>query len=242
MSIQICRGFTDEQWRGLREHVIQNGVVQDDEAAWDCATRVFEKRITERFLSCIEALQQADSRADVHVPVGAPPDCSTLPDDPEENIVVPGFAIMALCCLLIETMASFREIPLSPAQAGGPYPYPHGNCIRPQPSGGRLIREFLRRPSFNGTFADTEIARDFVRGIRDGILHEAETRRWAISRDRPAGGIAEREGNRYRLNRTAFYQALLKEFRAYLLDLRDPRQAQLRRQFIERMDKIVKSC
>lgn len=242
MSTQICRGFTDTQWRWLRERLVLNSTVQNDESAWGCAAKVFERRMTERFLSCIDALQKADSRADVYVPIGAPADCSALPDDPEGNTVVPGFAMMALCCLLIETLSSFRESPTPLEQAGGPCPYPNGNCIRPQPAGGNLIREFLQRPSFNGTFADPDVARDFVRGIRDGILHEAETRRWTISRDRPAARIVGREGKRYRLNRTAFYRALLQEFRAYLGDLGDPRQVQLRTRFVKKMDDIVKAC
>jgi hypothetical protein len=242
MNTQICRGFTDDQWRGLKKRLIQNGLVQNDEAAWDCAIKVFEKRITERFLSCIEALQQADSRADVEVLIGAPPDCSTLPKDPDGEVVVPGFAIMALCCLLIETLASFREAPAPAAQPGGACTYPEGKCIRPQPSGGKLIREFLQRPSFKGAFADSEVAKNFVRGIRDGILHEAETRHWVIWREKPKDRIVEREGNRYSLNRTAFYQALRQEFQAYLADLRDSPDVQLRTRFIKKMDDIVKGC
>jgi hypothetical protein len=243
MSTQICRGFTDYQWRGLRNRLIQNGVVQNDEAAWDCATKVFEKRITERFLSCIDALQQADSRADVdEVPTGAPPDCSTLPKDSGVSIVVPGFAIMALCCLLIETLASFREAPTPAGQAGGPCTYPKGNCIRPQPSGGKLIREFLQRTSFKNAFEDSAVAKDFVRGIRDGILHEAETRHWVIWREEPEDRIVNCEGKRYLLNRTAFYQALRSEFDAYLVDLRNPADVKLRARFIKKMDDIAEAC
>lgn len=241
MTTQICRGFTDDQWLGLKKCLIQNGVIQNDEAAWDCAINVFERRITERFLSCIEALQEADSRADVEVRPGAPPDCSTLPKDTDTSVVVPGFAIMGLCCLLIETLASFREAAVSPP-ASGPCTYPEGQCIRPQPSGGKLIREFLQRPSFNGAFADGNVAKDFVRGIRDGILHEAETRHWVIWREEPKGRIVERRGERYWLNRTAFYQALRHEFQDYLGDLRDSQKADLRKRFIKKMDDIVKSC
>jgi hypothetical protein len=241
IGTQICRGFTDGQWRGLRTRLVENGVIQNDETAWDCAITVFERRIRERYFSCIEALRVADSKADVEVGDAPPPDCSTLPIASGGNIVVPGFAIMALCCLLIETLASFRE-DLAEAQLDGPCPYPKGNCIRPQPLGGKLIRGFLQRPSFGQAFAEEEVAKSFVRGIRDGILHEAETRRWVIWREDPPGLVVEHEGKQHWLNRTAFCLALEREFDAYVADLRDSRNEELRKRFVRKMDDIVKNC
>ncbi|MFQ5804332.1 MAG: hypothetical protein ACE5JQ_15690 [Candidatus Methylomirabilales bacterium] len=235
----ICRGFTDEQWKGLRERLIRDGEIQDDEAAWNCAVEVFERRIRERFLSCVETLEKADSRSDVEVEAGAPGDCSRLPDDKGAVIVVPGFAIMALCCLLIETLQSFREAPEPQAPVTGPCSYPQGPCIRPPSSTADLFREFLQRPSFHGEF-DGEIATRFVRGIRDGILHEAETRRWVIWRDQPVGHILGSYGDGYALNRAAFYGALKSEFENYLQELREPRNQVLRKRFVKKMNDIVK--
>lgn len=243
MSTQICRRFTDDKWVVLRKRLIQNNAVQNDEAAWDCAINVFERRIKERFLSCIEALQQADSRADVEVATDAPPDCSTLPEDSSKNIVaVPGFAVMALCCLLIETLQSFREAPEPLPPVAGPCGYPTGDCIRPERSGAELFRVFLQLPSFGEAFRDQDVATAFVNGIRNGILHEAETRRWLIWREVPEGQIVEREGKRYHLNRTAFYHALRQEFEIYLGDLRDTRNVELRKRFVKKMNDIVKEC
>src|SRR2546428_11046466 len=125
-SIQICRGFTDEQWKGLRKR-LDDG----DESAWNCAIEVFERRITERFFTCIEALLNADSKLHVDAQPGAPPDCSTLPNDGAKRAVVPGFAIMALCCLLAETLQSFRESPAQVAAPTGPCTFPAGPCIKP---------------------------------------------------------------------------------------------------------------
>ncbi len=71
---QICRGFTDEQWKDLRKRLILDGELQDDQTAWTCAVDVFARRITERFFSCIEVLERADAGSDVDVPPGAPPD------------------------------------------------------------------------------------------------------------------------------------------------------------------------
>jgi hypothetical protein len=44
MPTQICRGFSDHQWKGLKLRVIKNGVIEDDKTAWDCAIQVFNER------------------------------------------------------------------------------------------------------------------------------------------------------------------------------------------------------
>jgi hypothetical protein len=80
---EICRGFTDDQWKSLKNHLIEDGVITDDTAAWDCAIQVFKRRIEERFLSSIEALQRSDSKHEAKETPNAPPDCSTLPPDSE---------------------------------------------------------------------------------------------------------------------------------------------------------------
>jgi hypothetical protein len=234
---QICRGFTDEQWTGLRARLDQN-----DEAAWNCAVEVFERRIRERFLACIEALVDADSQRDVEVARGAPPDCSTLPDDGGRRVVVPGFAIMALCSLLIETLQSFRESLDEAAEVVGPCTYPAGPCIRPVASTTEQFKKFLRLPAFGGEFNDDRIATQFVRGVRNGILHEAETRGWVVWGEEPPGRIVGRQGDRYLLNRTEFYRALRCEFEKYLRELRDPASTARRRRFMKKMDDVAKEC
>ncbi len=215
---QICRGFTDEQWKVLRKRLIgADGNVLDDEPAWCCAVEVFERRVKERFLSSIEALGEADSQLDVEIPPDAPADCSTLPNDDGRPAVVPGFAIMALCCLLIETLQSFR-------------------LSSPQP-----FKKFLRLPSFQGAFDEDRIVDDFSKGIRNGILHDAETRKWVIWRSEPVNRILEpcSEGY-YALNRTEFYRALKSEFEKYLQELRLPVRKDLRKRFVKKMNRIVK--
>ncbi|MFQ5829494.1 MAG: hypothetical protein ACE5JD_10115 [Candidatus Methylomirabilia bacterium] len=240
---QICRGFTDEQWKRLRKRLGgRDGQIYNDETAWGCAVDVFERRMRERFLSCIEALEKADSQLEKEVAPGAPAECSTLPKDNGKRIVVPGFAVVALCCLLIETLQSFREAPEQPAQVVGPCSYPRGRCIRLPSSTRDLFIKFLQLPAFHGEFDDRKIAKRFVQGIRNGILHEAETRRWLIWRGEPQGRIVEPLGNRYALNRTGFYRALKTEFEKYLQELRDPAKQQQRERFVKKMDDVVREC
>lgn len=212
-SVQICRGFSVEQWRGLCSRLSE-----DDPDAWRCALEVFERRINERFISCLESLIDADPKLDVPTWQVGPADCSNLPDDGEQPVMVPGFAIMALCCLLIETLQSFRE------------------------GGGRTkdqFKKFLGRPSFKGEFEDNEVLKSFVKGVRHGILHDAETRGWVIWRQDPSGRIVEQVDGRFILYRTEFYRALKSEFDQYLSDLSDLENQRLRQRFVQKMSQIA---
>ena len=242
--MQICRGFTVAQWNELKLRLRKpDGTLIDDQPSWECAVEVFERRVTERFLAPIEALARADSKADVEVAEDAPNDCSLLPPRTEALVVVPGFAIMALCCLLAETLQSFRsrqEVPERPAE---PCLFPAGVCIKgPVTTTTDALKAFLRRPSFKNAFAKDEIAAAFIKGIRNGILHEAETRAWVIWRDEPAGQILAQEGDGYALNRTEFYGCLKAEFLAYVKELRDPNEEELRLRFYKKMNDLVKEC
>jgi hypothetical protein len=223
-AVTLCRGFTVEQWRMLRKRLDVAGALTQDETAWNCAIDIFARRVRERFLSCIEALQRADSRSDKAVAHGAPADCSTLPNDGDTAIVVPGFAIMALCCLLVETLQSFREQPGQAAALGGDM--------------GKFKR-FLKRPSFGLAFQEDEVAEGFYKGVRNGILHDAETRHCVIWRDEPEDKIIEKHGDQYALNRELFYGALKAEFESYLREIRSPHSAELRCRFVDKMDELV---
>jgi len=241
-NVQICRGFTVAQWQTLNKRLInRDGTSSNDQEAWRCAIEVFERRIRERFLSGIEALETADSKSDISVADEAPADCSTLPQI--NGIVVPGFAIMALCCLLAETLQSFRCKTEMPQKSEGPCLYPNGSCIRvSQTTTADAFKEFLRRPAFGGAFADEQIASSFVNGVRNGILHEAETRNWVIWRSEPENQIVAKEGKGYALNRGAFYRALKHDFADYLADLRNPKQLDLRARFRKKMNDIAKEA
>ena len=243
-AVQICRGFTVAQWNELKLRLRNSaGTLKEDQAAWKCAVEVFERRITERFLAPIEALEQADSKADVAVAENAPSDCSTLPAQTETLIVVPGFAIMALCCLLAETLQSFRSKQETPHKVGGPCPYPAGACIKaPGTTTTDALKAFLRRPAFKNSFLAEDVAVSFIRGIRNGILHEAETGEWVIWRNEPEGQVVTCEGDQYALNRTEFYRCLKAEFFSYLTELRDPQRNELRLRFCKKMNDLVNAC
>jgi hypothetical protein len=101
--VQICRGFTDEQWQTIRLRLDKG-----DESAWPCAVEVFERHIEERYLSCIEVLIGADSKLDVEVPK-APADCSTLPNDQGGRWLFRVSQFWRCAASLPETLQGFRR-------------------------------------------------------------------------------------------------------------------------------------
>jgi len=217
--MELCAGLTSEQWRtDLRPHLDE-----DNPAMWDKAIGVFERRMRERFFRCIDMLLKADDAGSAN------------------ETVRPGFSIMALCCLIVETLESFHEGGRN-ANAGivdQPCTYPAGRCAK-EPSTARAFKDFLKRsPYFNADFRTSQIRGDFANDVRNALLHEAETRRgWLIERTVPADHILVNYDDGHRLNRTNFYRALHDEFEDYLAKLRDPSQDTLRKNFLKKMDLI----
>jgi len=121
--------------------------------------------------------------------------------------------------------------------------YPNGPCIKvPQTTTADAFKAFLRRPAFGGAFADEPIATSFVNGVRNGILHEAETRNWVIWRSEPEDQIVAKEGEGYALNRSTFYRALKDDFAEYLAELRNPESVDLRSRFRKKMNDMAKEA
>jgi hypothetical protein len=225
MTFDICYGFTNGQWAALRQMLDAEG----SEVAWNQAITVFQRRMEERFFSSIDALVQADTKPDLEAKsVETHATC------------IPGFSIIAICCLFIETLQGFREpspVFIGPKQK---CTFPDGRCCKPPDGTGERFRAFLRRPAFGDAFIDDAIATAFVNGIRNGILHEAETRKWVIWRSEPIAGILAVEGDGFALNRTLFCAAVRAEFESYLQQLHDPANEELRRRFKRKMDDIGK--
>ena len=103
-----------------------------------------------------------------------------------------GFAALALDCLLIETLVAF--------QAGH----------RTRDTETAYVSLLTGSKHF---FLDEDTARSFYENVRNGILHDAETRRkWIIRKREPRNKIVEKDsqGN-FMLNRTMFHNALKAE-------------------------------
>jgi hypothetical protein len=79
MEANLCFGFPKSEWKSLN-----NKLDDGDEDAWSQAIGVFERRIRERFLSCIDALIKADTKSELS------------PESRRTEICTPGFSIIAL--------------------------------------------------------------------------------------------------------------------------------------------------
>jgi hypothetical protein len=218
--MQICTTFTSKQWKELRPRLDR----VPHQQAWKEAIGVIRCRLEERFFKPIELLLTADEQA-----------------------VVAGFSVMALCCLLAETLQVFYEgRTADTAQtASDRCKYPDEGCVL-SPSTARSLKDFLTKsPYFQGDFPTKKIAGDFSVNVRNALLHDAETREgWLIRRLHPTeqNKIVGQHNSAHVVYRTAFYRALRKEFDDYLGRLADASHDELRRNFLRKMDFIANTA
>lgn len=166
------------------------------EEDWQTAVTSFEDRIRERFLNIVDAI---------------------------ENMPYAGFAVMALDCLLIETLDQFY----------------HGVSETPIGQGRGYFVDFLKRPPFEFT---EEVATKFYDHVRNGILHQAETKentRIRTDSELPLVQLTPDEKGLI-INRKKFHQKLKDAFEQYVRDLRDPKNSKLREHLRRKMDSICR--
>ena len=119
-------------------------------------------------------------------------------DSFENNKSKHGFAMMAIGCLMVESLHSFKK---GWKRTGG--------------KGGDAFEEFFRNSQFLTDFSG--IGSDFYSSVRCGILHQAETYNgWKILRKGPLVD----EGKRT-INAIKFLQSLSKELTHYTAVLKD---------------------
>lgn len=138
-----------------------------------------------------------------------------------------GFAVMALCCLLIETLQCYRQgLPssdegelkkLETLQTNGEAP-PAYRLVAPFHAGSRnVFCEFFKRPEHQRFFPEVD-GRVFYEAIRCGLLHQAQTKDgWRIIQSGTFWDPAPTKS----INRDKFSQRLEECFRSYLQDLKD---------------------
>lgn len=166
------------------------------ESEWNKAIDIFKDRIFGRFLEFVSYI--------------------------EENTYA-GFAVVALDCLLIETLQQFHEgVAKTPSGCSGPF----------------FVR-FLTETSFGFT---EDQAKKFYKDIRCGILHQAEVEgssKVRIGEDTPLVKDTD-DGKGLVINRKLFHQQMEREFRDYLDRLRNGTDQQLRDNFKKKMDYICR--
>ncbi|GAB4234677.1 MAG: hypothetical protein Tsb0034_08490 [Ekhidna sp.] len=130
-----------------------------------------------------------------------------------------GFTITAIMCLLIETLYCFRKGILDNT----------GNAVI-------TFREFLTESNSFKDHFDEESASAFYNHIRNGILHQAETKE--KSRIRDVGPLVRKIKGSIAINRTEFFNLLENEFHSYIDQLADTSNAELRAAFIKKMNHV----
>ena len=169
---------------------------------WDIAFEYMRLRLTERFIEPTDKLTE-------------------LEKDLPANSKKYGFAVLAIDCLLSETIQAFYE---GVTDSSG-----HSK---------RLFIAFLRnRYNFKNYFIDDEQAKDFYINFRCGILHQAQTsadtKIWAV------GGLIMRTGKFVIVNRELYHEKIKDELTIYLAKLKRKDDSLLMDNFKLKMDFIA---
>lgn len=135
-----------------------------------------------------------------------------------------GFSVLAIDCLLIETLCGYEQGQRT--RRGGTH---------------KAFENFLNTaPRFKDAFGHAGRAGDFADAIRNGLLHDGETRKgWIIWQGRPDGPIVADFGDGLlRLYRSAFHNALKEYVIDYFERLRAADGTQLRRNLESRINQL----
>jgi hypothetical protein len=201
-NVMIAQGVSVGDWENLD--------LSDKKfsPAWEEAVGIFEKRIQGRFLEPIRKL--LESEADV---------------PPKDRKY--GFAIMAILCLLIESLQSFME----------------GKGHTQGISKEVFVRFFTENEPFKTKYKVTpEIAAKIFYHVRCGILHQAEVTGGA--RLRSVSATIKEVNGKLIINRTKFANGVFQVFDAYVRNLKAESQEGeiLRGNLEKKFAQIIANC
>jgi len=194
--MQIAPGVDAATWQALK---------LDDAGSpdWVVAVQILEGRIRERFIEPVDYLIAAEE--------SKPAIARRF-----------GFTVLAVDCLLVETLGAFID----------------GLEDTEGQSGPTFCKFLTTKPLFAADFTE-DLARQFYKEFRCGILHQAEigggSKVWSV------GPLIRADGGRIIVNRNEFHKRLEKEFQNYLAELRNPAHADRRSKFRRKMDFISRS-
>lgn len=200
-SFEIAPHVKNTDWQAL--HLTPESEMND----WQKAVEMFRKRV-DRFIEPANALTRSTDT---------------------KTIVFSGFAIMALDCLLIETLQSFRTGRTNPVRAT-------------DRQSTQMIVDFLtQRTSFKTFFDDETKARLFCDHFRNGILHQGEVKSSGRIRiDTPKMIMPSEDNASYIVNRWIFHESLKTEVESYVNELIEGKDVELRKSFIKKMNEICR--
>lgn len=195
--MEIAKGITAEDYNklNLTKHINPD---------WQTAFKYLDSRLTERYIDPVEVLITSEK-------------------DISASQKRFGFTIMAIDCLLVETIQSFYEGVTNS----------HGQSQQ-------LFKNFLtQRQNFKDFFKTQAEAGDFYINFRCGILHQAQTfgdtKIWTV------GQLIMKQGKYVIVNRDLFHEAVKKEKKLYLDLLYKQDNTLLLDNFKSKMDFIASS-
>lgn len=195
--MEIAPGVSAQRWISLQ-------LDAPDSTDWPVAISIFRARITQRYLKPIDRLVAAERNR------------------PAAKRRF-GFAVLALDCLLVETLGAFAD---GLTDTDG--------CSK------AVFCRFLRTNRvFKDHFAAPTQAERVYNEFRCGILHQAEVK--GDSRVWSVGPLVRIDGTKMVINRTAFHASLKGAFDAYLDDLSDPTNVKARQSFRFKMNFIARA-
>jgi gamma-glutamylcyclotransferase (GGCT)/AIG2-like uncharacterized protein YtfP len=212
---KIAGDVTVAEWGRLRLDLGRS--VAQPEAhpqAWETAIAMFHQRVRTRFLDPLDwILEKRAKRGE-------------------------GFTVVAMLCVLIEFLESFRQGKT----------FVNGETTHPfeYHSSRSLFRSFLtQQEPFSRDFVDPRSADGFYANIRCGLLHEAATKQTSLIRGGRPGRIVEPiDGDPGNLivYREELYEAIQTYVERYLREL--PVDEALRHAFLRRMDALsgIRRC
>ena len=191
----IAPGIDRDEWLKLE---LDNAGGSPD---WNRAIEIFNARIQSRYLEPVDLLIKADESR-----------------SPIERRY--GFSIIAIDCLLIETLQSFRD-----------------GLTDTKNKSKEMFKKFLtERKGFREHFDKTQ-AETFFYDFRCGILHQAEimgpSLLWSVGLLK-----GEKADATPYINRTKVHEVLKDELKQYAAELKDPSNSELRKNFRTKMDFI----
>jgi cation transport regulator ChaC len=196
VTTELASGFLVARYVELRPKLVEGSAAR---AEWDEVFGAFRRRIDERYVWPIGQLAQ--SRRGPHQ-------------------TVPGFAILALDCLLIDTIQSFRE----------------GRVGTGDVSSAKSFKSFLDARRF-ASFTRKD-RNEFFHYVRNALLHNGETRGdWKVRSNTPSMLSRDAIAGTRTLNRSLFHAAVVEELEDYCRELTTG-APEVREAFLRRMDAI----
>jgi len=200
-DFKISPNYFASKWKELE-------LSKKDSADWSIAIDIFEDRINGRFLKQVDELTA----------------------NKDKNVrAFSGFVIIAIDCLLIETIEQFYR----------------GIKRTGKDKDDQMFYDFFQRSSELKQFFDTlDKSKVFYNQIRCGILHQAQTKKQStihIKKGTPALSWVDANDIQkgISINRNKFHKAVKAVFTQYLSDLKKGKDLNLRQKMQRKMNFIA---